>query len=108
MSSARFTPLADLLRRLCAAGCAALVLALTIFAASPGAHDSLHADGTARTDDGCAVVLFAGGVALPLEAPTLVPPAIVAREIVAARAGDIFLVSPRYLRQPERGPPGRV
>ena len=68
MSSARFTPLADLLRRLCAAGCAALVLALTIFAASPGAHDSLHADGTARTDDGCAVVLFAGGVARRLPA----------------------------------------
>lgn len=105
MFQARLTPFADLLRRLCAAGSAALVLALTILAASPAAHDSLHADRTARTDDGCAVVLFAGGVSLPLDPPALRPPATIVREIAHATAVEVLLVSPRYLRQPERGPP---
>ena len=107
MFPARLTPVADLLRRLCAAGCAALVLALTVFAASPSAHDSLHANRTAAGDDGCAVVLFAGGVSLPLDPPVLQPPAAFAREVAHASAGEVFLVSPRYLRQPERGPPAR-
>jgi hypothetical protein len=108
--AARRTTVADSLRRMLAAGSAALVLALTIFAASPVAHDWLHldADGAAQADDGCAVELFAAGVSLPL-APISVPlPGETPRAISPAAATEIFLVCPRYLRQPERGPPGLV
>jgi hypothetical protein len=105
-------PLADLLRRLIAGGSAALVLALSIFAASPVAHDWLHHhDGCTehaadpRVDDGCAVVLFAGGVSLPNATPAVEPPAALLRSVPARPAVEVFLVVPRYLHQPERGPP---
>lgn len=107
------------LRRFLAAGCAALVLTLTVFAASPAAHEWLHAehgtcsghshpvDAPAADDDaGCAVVLFAGGVALPVGPAALTPPVLVPQGVSPVTAAKVFLVSPRYLRQPERGPPG--
>lgn len=99
------------LRRLLAAGCAAMVLALTIFAASPVAHDWLHADddhAAAHVADGCAVVLFAAGVSLPLAPITAPLPGEAPHLGAPATAVEVFLVSPRYLRQPERGPPGLV
>lgn len=98
----------DFTRRLLAAGAAALILALTVFAASPIAHDSLHAGDVEHGDDGCAVVLFASGVSLPLDLPALQTPTLIARGVTPATAAEVFLVSPRYLRQPERGPPGVV
>jgi hypothetical protein len=105
--------LADRLRRLLALGCAAMVFALTIFAASPEAHRILHEDdgcpghrhGTAESDDSCAVVLFASGVALPVGPLYVTPPTAVPAGISPVTAADVFLISPRYLRQPERGPP---
>lgn len=104
---------ADFSRRLLAAGCAALVLALTIFAASPAAHEMLHDNGpghehcpqTAAEDHSCAVVLFASGVSLPVEPLYVLPPTTVPAGISPVTAAEVFLVSPRYLRQPERGPP---
>lgn len=105
--------LADHLRRLLALGCAAMVFALTIFAASPEAHRVLHADdgcpghshGPAESDHSCAVVLFASGVALPVGPLYVTPPTTVAAGISPVTAAEVFLISPRYLRQPERGPP---
>lgn len=100
---------ADQLRRVLAGGCAALVLALTIFAASPAAHGLLHDDdpshGHATTDDACAVAMFASGVSLPVGPIAITPPTTVPQGISPVTAADVFLVSPRYLRQPERGPP---
>jgi hypothetical protein len=109
------------LRRLLAAGNAALVLALTIFAASPAAHAWLHADTggcrghahapqgiPADADPGCVVVLFAGGVSQPVGPTILTPPALAPQGVLSVTAADRFLVSPRYLHQPERGPPGWV
>jgi hypothetical protein len=86
-----------------------LVLALTVFAASPVAHGCLHADdGHHPEDDGCAVMLFAAGVAAPLD-PIVIPVPVAAnREAPPVGATEIFLVTPRYLRQPERGPPVTV
>ncbi|HVS53637.1 MAG TPA: hypothetical protein VHD62_14880 [Opitutaceae bacterium] len=101
----RLPPTADLLRRLVAAGCAALILALTVFAASPAAHDWLHAKDGAHGDDHCAVVLFASGVSLPLGAIAALPPTATIRAAAVPAAEEIYLASPRYLRQPERGPP---
>ena len=106
----------DSLRRLVAAGGAFLVLALAIFAASPAAHTWLHAsaapcsghslaDVPDAAEDDCAIVLFASGVALPIGPATLPPPVLTPRGVSPITAAEIDLVSPRYLRQPERGPP---
>ena len=84
-----------------------LVLALTIFAVSPTAHWLLHEEEHehAVSDDACAVVLFASGVSLPVGPIAVVPPTTVACAISPVTAAEVFLVSPRFLRQPERGPP---
>jgi hypothetical protein len=95
---------ADFFRRFLAAGAAALVFALGLFAVSPVLHDWLHGHDT-PADDGCAVVLFAAGVSVPLGAIAITPPAAMWREAARPIAREIFLASPRYLRQPERGPP---
>lgn len=121
MSSARAHALPTPLRRFVAAACAALVFALTIFAASPVAHEWLHAvekkhvcsehpaptTPPARTnaDHDCAVVLFASGVELPVGPAALTPPCVLVRGVSPVTAAEFYLVSPRYLRQPERGPP---
>jgi hypothetical protein len=111
----------SLLSRLLAAGCAALVLALTIVAASPAAHTWLHTveqhhtcphhpepEALPQAHDHaheCAVVLFASSAEVPVEPLALTPPRLLAIGVSPVTAADIFLVSPRYLRQPERGPP---
>lgn len=114
MLALRSSTLPDLLRRLGTAGLAALVLALTVFVASPTAHEWLHADdhancheseSTQADEDACAVVLFAGGVSLPLDPVAVLEPVALALTISPATAAEIHLVSPRYLRRPERGPP---
>lgn len=101
----RRRPLAELFRRLFAAGSAALVFGLTVFAASPNLHDWLHATGTPTSEEGCPVTLFAGGVSLPLGTVAALPPSTAWQAPTATAAAEIFLTSPRYLRQPERGPP---
>lgn len=109
-------PLIDWLRRFVAAGSAILALALAIFAASPAAHAWLHAstqpchghaphDDPAAPEDDCAIVLFASGVALPAGPAALLPPVLAPRGASPLTAAEFDLVSPRYLRQPERGPP---
>ncbi len=100
-------PIADRLRRVLAGVCAGLVFALTILAASPVAHDLLHsADAEhANSEDTCAVVMFASGVALPVGPLAITPPSAVIAGVSPVTAAEVLLVSPRYLRQPERGPP---
>lgn len=108
MSLARRAPLADFLRRLFAAGGAALVFALTVFAASPALHTQLHHATDTTHDDVCPVVLFTGSASLPtaaLSAP-LPPATLSASAPIIAR--EIFVAPPRYLRQPERGPPASL
>ena len=96
---------AEFLHRLLAGGSAALVLALAVFAASPELHSWLHSDDGVAGDDGCAVVLFANGVSAPLGVIAVVPPSATWQEQPRAIAEEICLASPRYLHQPERGPP---
>lgn len=106
-------------RRLGAAAAATLVLVLTLLAASPSAHAWLHAEpegcpGHAQApapaghedDQGCAVVLMASGVELPLEPLSPLPPRLIAGGDLRVTAAAPDLRHPRYLRQPERGPPG--
>jgi hypothetical protein len=102
---------------LVAAGSALLVLALTVFAASPTAHAWLHqtvdrcaaphhAPATPADDGetGCAITLFAAGLVLPFAPAAFAPPAAVPAGAPPA-AAELFLLPPRYLHQPERGPP---
>ena len=104
----RSRTLAEFLRRFFAAGGGALVLALAVFAASPVLHDRLHTATDTTHDDSCAVVLFAHGVSLPFGAIAApVPPAACAAP-APAFPRELFVSPPRYLRQPERGPPASL
>lgn len=118
MRTSRRTEL-SLLRRLGAAAAAALVLVLTLLAASPSAHAWLHAAPEAcaghahapapeehDADQGCAVVMMTSGVELPLEPLSPLPPRLIAGSDLRVTAAAPDLRHPRYLRQPERGPPG--
>jgi hypothetical protein len=105
LSQMRQSRWADCFRRVLATGCAAVIFALGLFAASPTLHEQLHHKADASSDDGCAVVLFAGGVSMPLAVMATPPPSAEWSEPVYAVSTEIFLDSPRYLLQPERGPP---
>ena len=108
--------------RLFAGFAALLVLALSVFAASPVAHAWVHhaLDANCGThthpgpieangeDAGCAVVLFSGGVELPAGPAALLPPTPLATGDLTVTAAEPLLSRPRYLRLPERGPPGLV
>jgi hypothetical protein len=116
------TNLIDAFRRLLATGCAALVFALGLLSANPALHAlahgkpavTAHADCTHRhadtppNDDGshtCAVVLFAHGFTLTLQ--TVAPAALSVgwHDVIFPAVEEQFLTAPRYLHQPERGPP---
>lgn len=88
-----------------ATACAALVFTLSVFAASPVLHEQLHHDDACASDDGCAVVLFANGVSVPLAAPVLPPPSADWREQPYLTSVEVLRNSPRYLQLPGRGPP---
>jgi hypothetical protein len=93
-------------RRALAVGSILLVLALGVFAQNSSLHRQLHdATATALADDGCVIDLFAHGVSLAV-AIHAAPPAINEwQSSCPAVAPEIFVDSPRYLLQPERGPP---
>lgn len=93
-------------RRFCAVTAAGLLLLLAVSAASPSLHHWLHGDGSDDASDNCAVVLFATGVTLAAAALAVTAPRLAWRETAVRFAAPLFLTSPRYLRQPERGPPG--
>jgi hypothetical protein len=105
MSVARNHRLLAGLRRVCAAGSAALILALGLFAVCPSLHEQLHHGADATAPDQCAVVLFAGGVSVPLAVAAPLLPVADWRELRALATAEILLDSPRYLLRPERGPP---
>ena len=76
-----------------------------MFAASPRLHELLHQHNQSSVDDGCAIALFANGVSVPL-AMIIAPPAPAEwREPNSVGSTELLLDSPRYLLQPERGPP---
>lgn len=110
-----FTPNADTpspFRRFIAALGVALVLLLGVAAVNPIVHAHLHDADHAGHDNApaasphiCAVVLFASGVTFALAAIAVAAPQLVWRERPVLAAAKLYLTPPRYLRQPERGPP---
>jgi hypothetical protein len=90
--------------RLIAAAAAALVLALTVLAASPQLHKWLHPDAD-DSDHECAITLFHHGVA---QAATAIILAVVSRRwigFLATIPAALNLVAPRFRLSPGRGPP---
>ncbi|MBW8781926.1 MAG: hypothetical protein JF599_08570 [Verrucomicrobia bacterium] len=93
-----------------------VVLALTVLSVSPDAHAWLHAhehgdrpDSSAAPDlshdDGCAITLYAHGITAALDIPRLPAPQENWVQVSASIQRTLYLSVPRYLRQPERGPP---
>lgn len=86
------------------------MLLLTVLAVSPQFHTALHghADDYAAAitqDEGCVVTLFAAGVtAAPAPLLVVAPPQTQLRAEISPQS-EIFVSPPRYLHQPERGPP---
>ena len=105
MDSIRHLKKTEFRRRILALGCAVLVFALGVFAASPSLHEQLHAGPQAISDDSCAVVLFASGVSLVVPVVALPPSAMQWSELPRTLTRELFLESPRHLLRPERGPP---
>ncbi len=105
--------------RIAAALGVALVLALTVFAASPelhgwlhghdaGAQATAHGNGSGQVpddDEGCAVTLFAQGLLLPLALLALAFTGQTLRLLDSALGGRVGPESPRYLRLPSQAPP---
>lgn len=96
----------SLFRRFLAVGGVALVLALTVLAASPSLHAWLHHDETPQADN-CAVVLFASGVTLAVGAAVVLAPKVLWRELAPVTVAELHLATPRHLRPPLCGPPVR-
>jgi hypothetical protein len=93
------------LRRIFAALAVGLVLLLSTAVVAPSVHDLLHdGHGDHAANDYCAVVLFATGLVLTSALAVSAPTFASANERAPAFR-RIFLVSPHYLHQPERGPP---
>jgi hypothetical protein len=103
------------------AGCLALlVIALGLAQVSPEAHALAHghndhahagcdhgnvADKPVGDEDHrCAVELFGQGTELPVT-PSIVPSLRSWHETSFPAPTELYLSAPRYLRQPERGPP---
>jgi hypothetical protein len=100
----------------------ALVLALTVLAASPELHERLHGhhadaagvahqDGVpasgpkADHDDGCVVTLFAQGVVLALALVALAFTGQTLRSASLALFDRVIPEAPRYLHLPTQAPP---
>ncbi|HKB57271.1 MAG TPA: hypothetical protein VKC51_06750 [Lacunisphaera sp.] len=98
-------PRFDFPRQTLAMGCAVLIFALGLFTASPALHNQLHPGPHSSLDDGCAVALFANGVSVSVGVIALPPVMGEWRDLPGVASREVFLDSPRYLLQPERGPP---
>ena len=94
--------------RVVAVCAAALVLALSALTRAAALHASIHERdhlAVPHGEAGCAITLFAQGVTLPAGTDAIVTPERTWRMTAQRPAGELSLPSPRYLHQPERGPP---
>jgi hypothetical protein len=92
------------LHRLLAAGGVALVLLLTVLAASPELHAWLHGN-AGDADHECVVTLYQHGVVSAAVEVALVVVLLVQRARVAAAPAALYLAAPRYWLPPALAPP---
>jgi hypothetical protein len=113
----------SLLSRATASLAIGLVVALSVFAASPELHERLHGHGRvavsslhqdagpaghpqdARDDDGCVVTLFAQGVVLALAVVALAFTGQTLRSEDFELLDRVIPEAPRYLHLPPQAPP---
>ena len=81
-----------------------MIFTLGLFAASPVLHQQLHSADSAY-EEGCPIVMFATGVSLAVAVTAPLPPPAHPVDATRPAVAELFLDSPRYLLQPERGPP---
>lgn len=93
------------LHRLLAAGGVALVVMLSVLAASPRLHAWLHSN-AAQADHECAITLYQQGVAAAGIGITLVSALVVLARIATAPA-ELHLAPSRYWLPPGLAPPAR-
>lgn len=105
LRSQRSKAFAPLLRRLVAIGSVALVLMMGASAVVPALHHWLHVHASEETSDQCAVALFSMGVTAASASLALERRTLTWHETVQPAREALFLATPRFLRQPERGPP---
>jgi hypothetical protein len=105
MRVSRQTSLVAFVRGGIATSCAALVFVLGLFAASPSLHAHLHGAVALGDDHQCAIAVFANGVSVPVGFEMAPPPAAHVVQWCTPGVTEIYLGSPRFLLQPERGPP---
>lgn len=98
-------PFAATFRRFIAAGAAALVLTLTILAASPEAHEHVHHDCHHDEEHACAVVLFAHGIWTTFDAIIVTEPRATWSETIFPSRPELRLAAPRHFLPPQCGPP---
>jgi len=99
------SPLAQVFRRFLAAGAVALVLTLTILAASPEAHEHVHHDCHHDEDHACAVVLFAQGLWTTFDIVTVPAPAITWAESLPLSHPELRFAAQPHRLPPQCGPP---
>ena len=92
--------------RLLAAGAAALVLLLTVLAASPSLHARLHTD-SSRADHECIITLFQHGAAPETAAVALVVAPLIRVVLRVAELPELRLAPARYWLPPAHAPPAR-
>ncbi|MGD0539871.1 MAG: hypothetical protein ABSC03_19755 [Verrucomicrobiota bacterium] len=92
------------LHRLLAAGGVALVLLLSVLAASPGLHAWLHSN-AGETDHECVITLYQHGVVAAAAEVVLVVVARVLLARVPQAPAELRLSPPRYWLYPGRAPP---
>jgi hypothetical protein len=92
------------LHRLLAASGAALVLLLSVLAASPELHAWLHGN-AGETDHECVITLFQHGMVAAAAEIALVFVALILPARVAAAPAALHLAPPRYWLPPGHAPP---
>ena len=94
------------LRRLLAVGGVALVLLLTVLAASPELHAWLHGN-AGDADHECVITLYQHGMVSAAPEVALVLAALILLARVAAELAALYLALPGYWLPPTLAPPVR-
>lgn len=83
----------------------ALILFLSVLTANPQLHQLIHGHDGSGGDDGCAVVMFAGGVSIATDTAVVAALPAAWQVVGGSAPTEILLASPRCLHPPGQAPP---